>query len=105
MRLLRRGVGLRVARANRDAAETEPAQQAPDAALVQMHREARRDLPAQIAQPPAHDAHFLRPGPAPHPLRHLRLLLACQFRRRTAGMRTIRQAAKPLGIVAMHPVT
>lgn len=73
MRLLRGGVGLRVARAHRQATETQAAQQLADTALVQLDVKLAHDPLAQIDHAPADDAvgRVVRPGS--HPLSDRRL--------------------------------
>src|SRR5208282_6605648 len=104
MRLLGGEVGLRVARAHRQTPETQAAQQLADAALMQLDIELARDLLAQIDHSPTDNTvdPLVRTGA--HPLRHRRLLLYRQLRRRTAAMRAVEQAGQAFGVVAMHPV-
>src|ERR1700729_779210 len=104
MRLLRCGIGLRMAGAHRDVAERQRFQDTPDAALVHWHEKACQDPLPQIAQPPANDAVFSNIRALAHPGRELRLFLDSQLRWRTTAVRTVRQTVDPLLVVAMHPV-
>jgi hypothetical protein len=74
MRLLGLAIRLRMARADRDASETEPPQLLANAALVQAHRKCHRNLVAEINAPPADHAVLLTVGTRAHPLGNLRQL-------------------------------
>jgi len=89
MRLLRRGVGLRMARAHGDVAEPQRLQDPSDTALIHRHEEARQDPIAQIAQAPAHNAIFSDVRPLADPSGELRLLLDRQLCPRPAAVRTV----------------
>jgi hypothetical protein len=90
MRILRRGIGLRMAGAHRDVAERQGLQNPPDAALVHRHEKACQYPLSQIAQPPANDTVFSNIRTLADPGRKLRLLLNSQLRRRTTAVRTAR---------------
>jgi hypothetical protein len=104
MRLLRRGVGLGMARPHRDPSETQTAHQLANAALVQLYHELAGDPLAQVDQSPTHDAILIGIRSATHPLGDFRLLLRRQFRFRATAMRAVGQADDTLGIEAVHPI-
>jgi hypothetical protein len=104
MRLLRRGIGLRMARPHRDVAECQRLQDPSDTALIHRHEEAGQDPIAQIAQSPAHDAIFGDIRPLADPSCELRLFLDRQLRPRPTAVRAVRQASDALLVVTDHPV-
>ena len=104
MRLLRRGIGLRMARPHGNVAERQRLQDPPDTALIHRHEETRQDPIAQIAQSPAHDAIFGDIRTLADPSCELRLFLDSQLRGRTTAVWTIRQPGDPLLVIADDPV-
>jgi hypothetical protein len=104
MRLLRRGIGLRMTRPHGNVAECQRLQDPSDTALIHRHEEARQDPIAQIAQPPAHNAIFGDIRPLADPSCELGLFLDSQLRGRTTAVWTIRQPGDPLLVVADDPV-
>ena len=102
-RLLRRLVGLGVARAHRQAAIAERVEDAPDRALVQLDAEAPLQIVAQIDAPPAHNAMRVAIRPVLDDLRQLLLLRRRQPRRRSRRG-AIAKARQPFPVVAVNPV-
>ena len=90
-------------RAHRQPDKAERLQLLADRALVHHHAEPRLDHTLQIDAAPAHDAVLLRVRALLDQFGKRRQIARAQPARRTRIV-AVRQAQKPLGIVAMHPI-